>query len=89
LTEVRTVLMRLTSKRRIDEVPAALAAVIEETGNQLTEQASRAALWAEVATLPLPPDFQTAKALYEKILSLKPPQQYLWVDSGSGSRPNV
>jgi len=51
LTEVRTVLMRLTSKRRIDEVPAALAAVIEETGNQLIEQASRAALWAEVATL--------------------------------------
>jgi hypothetical protein len=73
LTEVRTVLMRLTSKRRIDEVPAALAAVIEETGNQLIEQASRAALWAEVATLPLPPDFQAAKALYEKILSLKNP----------------
>ena len=73
LTEVRTVLMRLTSKRRIDEVPAALAAVIEETGNQLIEQASRAALWAEVATLPLPPEFQAAKALYEKILSLKNP----------------
>ena len=75
LTEVRTVLIRLTGKRKIDEVPAALAAEIEGTGKQLAEQASRAALWAEVATLPLPAEFRDAKDLYDKILSLTNPVQ--------------
>lgn len=73
LTEVRTVLIRLTGKRKIDEVPAALASEIEGTAKQLAEQASRAALWAEVATLPLPPEFRDAKDLYDKILSLTNP----------------
>ena len=75
LTEVRTVLIRLTGKRKIDEVPAALAAEIEGTGKQLAEQASRAALWADVATLPLPTEFRDARDLYDKILSLTNPVQ--------------
>lgn len=73
LTEVRTVLIRLTGKRKIDEVPAALASEIEGTAKQLADQASRAALWAEVATLPLPADFRDAKELYDKVLSLTNP----------------
>jgi hypothetical protein len=73
LTEVRAVLIRLTGKRKIDEVPAALASEVEATANQLVDQASRAALWAEVATLPLPAEFREAKELYDKILSLTNP----------------
>jgi hypothetical protein len=73
LTEVRAVLIRLTGKRKIDEVPAALASEIEGTAKQLADQASRAALWAEVATLPLPAEFRDAKELYDKILSLTNP----------------
>jgi hypothetical protein len=75
LTEVRTVLIRLTGRRKIDEVPAALASEIEGTAKQLAEQASRAALWAEVATLPLPAEFRDAKDLYDKILKLTNPVQ--------------
>ena len=73
LTEVRTALIRLTGKKKIDEVPAALASEIEDTARQLVEQAARAAMWADVATLPLPPEFRDAKDLYEKILALTNP----------------
>jgi hypothetical protein len=75
LTEVRAALIRLTGKRKIDEVPAALASEIEGTARQLAELASRAALWADVATLPLPVEFRDAKDLYDKILSLTNPVQ--------------
>jgi hypothetical protein len=36
-------------------------------------------------------DIQDFKSLVEKIMGyeIKPPQQNLWADSGSGSRPNV
>jgi len=73
LTEVRTALIRLTGKKKIDEVPAALASEIEATARQLVEQAAKAAMWADVATLPLPPEFRDAKDLYEKILALTNP----------------
>jgi hypothetical protein len=75
LTAVRTVLIRLTGKRKIDEVPAALSSEVEGTAKVLVEQASRAALWAEVATLALPAAFRDAKDLYDKILALTNPVQ--------------
>jgi hypothetical protein len=73
LTEVRTALIRLTGRKKIDEVPAALASEIEGTARQLVEQAAKAAMWADVATLPLPAEFRDAKDLYERILALTNP----------------
>ena len=53
LTAVRSLLMKLTGKRKIDETPAALAAEMETFGKALLEKAGKTALWAEPAGLPL------------------------------------
>jgi hypothetical protein len=73
LTEVRSLLMKLTKKRKIDETPAALAAEMEDFGKGLLAKAGKTALWAEPARLPLPAGFGEGKDACEKILALTSP----------------
>jgi len=75
LTEVRSLLIKLLGKRKIDETPAALAAAFEVFGNNILDQADRTFLWAEPAGLRVPNDFDEAKETYEKIISLTNPMQ--------------
>ena len=73
LTEVRSTLIKLTGRRKIDETPAALSAEMETFGRELLGQAEKAALWAEPAGLPLPAQFAEARDTLAKILSLTNP----------------
>ena len=73
LTDARTVVMKLTGKRKIDETPAALS---EEMGNfcgAMLEQAAKITLWAEPAGLPLPAVFLEGREAFEKIRALTTP----------------
>lgn len=73
LTKVRSLLIKLTGKRKIDETPAALAMEMENFGKGIVEQAEKSILWAEPAGLPLPNTFKEGKEVFEKILSLTNP----------------
>jgi hypothetical protein len=73
LTAVRSLIMKITGKRKIDETPAALSTEIESFSQELVLLASRASLWAEPAGLPLPADFVDGKEGFEKLLSLVNP----------------
>jgi len=73
LTAVRSLLIKLTGKRKIDETPAALAAEMETFATDLLGQARRAQLWAQPAGLLLPPDFIEGADAMEKILALTNP----------------
>ena len=73
LTEVRSLLMKLTAKRKIDETPAALAAEMETCGADLLERADKTALWAAPAGMPLPAAFLDGRDAFAKILALTNP----------------
>ena len=73
LTEVRSLLIRLTGKRRIDETPAALSAEMETFGKELLGQSANTVLWAEPAGLPLPKEFGEGCEVLEKIVALTNP----------------
>ncbi len=73
LTKVRSLLIKLTGKRKIDETPAALAMEMENFGKGIVEKAEKATLWAEPAGLPLPDKFKAGKEIFENILSLTNP----------------
>jgi len=73
LTEVRTLLIRLVGKRKIDETPAALSAEMEQFATGLIDQAERSVLWANPANLPLPKAFNDGKETFEKIVALTNP----------------
>ncbi|MGE0683039.1 MAG: BREX system P-loop protein BrxC [Candidatus Binatia bacterium] len=73
LTEVRSLVMKLTRKRKIDETPAALSAEMEIFSKELLDRAAKANLWAEPAGLPLPAEFQEGVATFEKIAALTNP----------------
>lgn len=60
LTEVRKLLMKLASKKKIDETPAALSQEMEELGRTVLEKAQYVENWAEPAKLPLPDEFEEA-----------------------------
>lgn len=73
LTEVRTLLIRLTQKRKIDETPAALSAEMEVLGKDILRQTDNTIIWAEPAGFPLPGDFKNGREVIEKILELSNP----------------
>lgn len=73
LTEVRSILIKLTGRRKIDETPAALAAEMETFGKNILDRIYKVNLWAEPAGLPLPADFIEGQESYENILALTNP----------------
>lgn len=73
LTEVRTLVIKLTGIRKIDETPSAIAEKVEPFCREILDQAARAALWAEPAGLPLPAAFVEGREVFGKILALKNP----------------
>lgn len=73
LTDVRKLLINLTGSRKVDETPAALSEEMEKFGKDILDKATKAALWAEPASLPLPTDFQQGKEVFDKILALSNP----------------
>ena len=75
LTEVRTLAIKLTGNRKIDETPAALAEKLMPFCREMLDQAARVALWAEPAGMPLPPAFVQGREVYGKIGELKNPSQ--------------
>lgn len=73
LTEVRSLLIRLTGVRKIDETPAALSSAMEAFSKEVVDSGARTALWSEPADLPLPSDFFDGKEVFENILALSNP----------------
>lgn len=73
LTGVRTLVIKLTGNRKLDETPSAISEKVGPFCQELLEQASRAALWAEPAGLPLPADFVAGREVLGKISALTNP----------------
>lgn len=73
LTEVRTLLIKLIGKRKIDETPAALSTEMGIFSKELFDRASMTSHWADPARLPLPKVFIEGKEAFEKILALSNP----------------
>jgi hypothetical protein len=73
LTEVRTTVMKLTGKRKIDETPATLAGEMGAFCEDILKLAARVALWAEPAGLTLPPAFLEGREVFERIRGLTVP----------------
>ena len=73
LTEVRTLVIKLTGNRRVDETPAAIAGAVDQFCAKIIDQAAQVALWAEPAGLPLPADFVAGRDVFGKIQTLKNP----------------
>jgi hypothetical protein len=73
LTEVRTLLIKLVGKRKIDETPAALSAEMDTFGRSLLDQALMTSHWAAPARMPLPNKFTEGKEAFEKLIALSNP----------------
>jgi len=73
LEETRSLLMKLTGKRKIDETPAALHEVMETFGREKLARAERVFDWAEPADLPRPAAFDEGKEALESVLALSNP----------------
>jgi hypothetical protein len=73
LTEVRSVVIKLTGLRKIDETPSAIFEVFGKFCEDMLGQAARVALWAEPAGLPLPAAFIEGREVFGKILALTNP----------------
>lgn len=73
LTEVRTLIIKLTGTRKIDETPAAIAEKMETFCQEILAQAANVTLWAEPAGLPLPTAFVEGREVFSKFLALKNP----------------
>ena len=73
LTEVRTLVIKLTGRKKLDETPAAVSAEMEAFANELLAKAAKVALWAEPAELPLSSGFVEGREVFEKILALTNP----------------
>ena len=73
LTDARTVVMKLTGKRKIDETPAALSDEMEAFCRDMLDRAGKITLWAEPAGLPLPAVFLEGREAFEKIRALTTP----------------
>jgi hypothetical protein len=73
LTEVRTLVIKLTGNRKIDETPAAIADKVGPFCQDILEQAERVALWAEPAGLPLTANFVDGREAFTKIKALSNP----------------
>jgi hypothetical protein len=73
LEETRTLLMKLTGQRKIDETPAALHEVMETFGREKLARAEKVIDWAEPADLPRPAAFDEGKEALESVLALSNP----------------
>lgn len=73
LTEVRSLVIKLTGNRKIDETPSAIFEKVGPFCTTILDQAARTALWAEPAGMPLPLLFVEGRDVYGKILALKNP----------------
>jgi hypothetical protein len=73
LTEIRTLVIKLTGRRKIDETPAAISAEMETFATELLTKAEKVALWAEPAELPLSAEFVEGREAFEKIIALTNP----------------
>lgn len=73
LTEVRSLAIKLTGSRKIEETPSDIAVKMTAFSEDLITKADRAALWAEPAGLPLPAAFVEGGEVFRKILALKNP----------------
>lgn len=73
LTEVRALVIKLVSNRKIDETPAAIADKVGPFCEEVLDQAGRVALWAEPAGLPLPANFVAGREAFTKLQALKNP----------------
>lgn len=67
LTEVRSLLIKLTGNRKIDETPAALSDSFEKLAKELLEKADKAMYWAKAARLPLTESFTEAFEFFDKL----------------------
>ncbi|HXG33320.1 MAG TPA: BREX system P-loop protein BrxC [Bryobacteraceae bacterium] len=73
LEETRTLLMKLTGKRKIDETPAALHEAMETFGREVLARAEKVLDWAEPAGFPRPAAFDEGKEVLEGVLALTAP----------------
>jgi hypothetical protein len=73
LEETRALLMKLTSKRKIDETPAALHETMETFGRERLARAEKVSDWADPAGLPRPKAFDEGKEALESVLALTNP----------------
>jgi hypothetical protein len=73
LEETRTLLMKLTGKRKIDETPAALHEAMEVFGREKLARAEKVVDWADPADLPRPSAFDAGKEAMEEVLALANP----------------
>lgn len=73
LEEVRTLLMKLTGKRKIDETPAALHEAMEAFGQEKLAKAEKVRDWADAVGLPKPEVFAEGEGALESVLALTNP----------------
>ncbi|WP_447972352.1 BREX system P-loop protein BrxC [Nitrospira sp. Kam-Ns4a] len=73
LEEVRTLLMKLTGRRKIDETPAALHEAMEIFGREKLGKAEKVRDWADAVGLPRPSTFAQGQEALENILALTNP----------------
>lgn len=73
LEEVRTLLMKLTGKRKIDETPAALHEAMETFGQEKLGKAEKVRDWADAVGLPRPAAFAQGQEALENTLALTNP----------------
>lgn len=73
LEETRTLLMKLTGKRKIDETPAALHEAMETFAHEVLARAEKVVDWAEPAGFPRPTAFDEGKEALESVLALANP----------------
>ncbi|MEI6045091.1 MAG: BREX system P-loop protein BrxC [Chloroflexota bacterium] len=73
LSKVRSLLITLSGKRKIDETPAALAEELGIFGKDLLDKANKTVHWAEPADFPLPTNFQDGREAFQKIVVLTNP----------------
>ena len=73
LTEVRSLLIKLTGNRKIDETSAALSESFESMAKELLEKADKAMYWAKAARFPLSESFTEAFEFFDKLFKLSHP----------------
>lgn len=73
LEQVRALLMKLTSKRNIDETAAALHEAMETLGREVLGKAEKVRDWADAVGLPTPATFAQGMEALENILALTNP----------------
>jgi hypothetical protein len=73
LEETRTLLMKLTGKRKIDETPAALHEAMEVFAREKLARAEKVVDWADPADLPRPAAFDDGREALEEVLALANP----------------